>query len=68
MPLSSVVGAQSLIKPGVATSTTRPAAPFEGQLIYESDTGFLKIFDGTNWYSIVEVEGDQSILANQIFG
>ena len=49
MPLSSVVGAQSIIKPGVCTSTTRPASPYEGQAIYETDTDLAKIWNGSAW-------------------
>ena len=49
MPLSSVVGAQSIIKPGVCTSSTRPAVPFEGQMIYETDTDVLAIWNGSAW-------------------
>jgi hypothetical protein len=26
------------IRPGVATSSTRPAVPFDGQVIFETDT------------------------------
>lgn len=35
--------------PVVATSTTRPASPFEGMVIYETDTDRVLWFDGTNW-------------------
>jgi hypothetical protein len=52
MPLSSVLGAQSLIKPGVCTSSTRPASPYEGQTIYETDTDLVKSYDGSNWNTI----------------
>ena len=52
MPLSSVLGAQSLIKPGVCTSSTRPASPYEGQTIYETDTDLVKSYDGSNWVTI----------------
>lgn len=52
MPLSSVLGAQSLVKPGVCTSTTRPASPFEGQTIYETDTDLVKSYNGTSWVTI----------------
>ena len=51
MPLSSVVGAQSIIKPGVCTSSTRPAVPFEGQMIYETDTDKVLVWNGTAWYA-----------------
>ena len=49
MPLSSVVGAQSIVKPGVCTSSTRPASPFEGQCIYETDTLLSKVWTGSAW-------------------
>ena len=55
MPLSNVYGSQSLIKAGVCTSTTRPASPFEGQLIYETDTDLTLIYNGSSWRAIARV-------------
>lgn len=52
MPLSSVLGAQSLVKPGVCTSSTRPASPYEGQTIYETDTDLVKSYNGSAWATI----------------
>jgi len=49
MPLSSVVGAQSIVKPGVCTSSTRPASPYDGQVIYETDTDRAMVYNGTGW-------------------
>lgn len=49
MPLSSVLGAQSLVRPGVCTSSTRPASPFEGQVIYETDTDNTLVYNGSAW-------------------
>ena len=49
MPLSSVVGAQSIVKPGVCTSSTRPASPYDGQVIYETDTDKALVWDGSAW-------------------
>jgi hypothetical protein len=49
MPLSSVVGAQSIVKPGVCTSSTRPASPYVGQCIYETDTLLSKVWTGSAW-------------------
>jgi hypothetical protein len=51
MPLSSVVGAQSIVKPGVCTSSTRPASPYEGQMIYETDTDKVLVYNGSAWYA-----------------
>jgi len=49
MPLSSVVGAQSIVKPGVCTSSTRPASPYDGQVIYETDTDLMLAYNGSSW-------------------
>lgn len=49
MPLSSVVGAQSIVRPGVCTSSTRPASPYDGQVIYETDTDKTLVYNGTGW-------------------
>lgn len=49
MPLSSVLGASSVIKPGVCTSTTRPTVPYTGQLIFETDTSRLAVWTGSAW-------------------
>jgi hypothetical protein len=35
----------------ICTSSTRPASPFEGQVIYETDTGLSLIYDGSAWVS-----------------
>jgi len=49
MPFSSVLGASSVIKPGVCTSATRPTVPYEGQLIYETDTDMVAAYNGSAW-------------------
>lgn len=36
-------------RPGVCTSSTRPAEPYEGMMIYETDTDMLAIWNGTAW-------------------
>lgn len=38
-----------LFKPGVCTSTTRPTSPYEGQMIYETDTNRTLTYDGSSW-------------------
>lgn len=35
----------------ICTSSTRPASPFEGQTIYETDTKKKLTYNGTTWYS-----------------
>lgn len=39
------------IKPGVCTSTTRPSAPYEGMMIYETDTDKTLVYNGSSWLS-----------------
>jgi hypothetical protein len=48
MGLDSAYGIGSL-KQGVCTSSTRPASPFEGQVIFETDTDRLYVYNGTAW-------------------
>jgi len=37
------------LRPGVCTSSTRPASPYDGQVIYETDTDFMLVYNGTAW-------------------
>lgn len=34
---------------GVVTSTTRPSSPYEGQIIYETDTDMVAVWNGSAW-------------------
>lgn len=36
----------------VCTSGTRPSSPFQGQLIYEADTGLVRVYTGAAWVSV----------------
>ena len=49
MPLSTVLGAQSLVQPAVCTTATRPASPYTGQAIYDTTISALLIWNGTAW-------------------
>ena len=51
MGVSAAQGSAGL-KPGVCTSTTRPSNPFEGQMIYETDTDLTYIYSGAAWQQI----------------
>lgn len=55
MPFSSVLGASSVIRPGVCTSTTRPTVPYEGQLIYETDTDLVLGYNGSSWRAVSDI-------------
>lgn len=37
----------------VCTSGTRPASPFEGQLIWQTDTGTAHVYAGGQWLAVV---------------
>jgi hypothetical protein len=43
------LGASSVIKPGVCTSSTRPTAPYVGQLVFETDTNRVAAFTASGW-------------------
>ena len=49
MGISNTIPPSRLIQPGVCTSSNRPTTPFEGQMIYETDTDMLAIWNGTAW-------------------
>ncbi len=51
MAISASLGTAGL-KQGVCTSTTRPTAPFEGQMIYETDTDLTYIYGGSAWQQV----------------
>lgn len=36
----------------VVTSSTRPSSPYTGQLVYETDTGHVSIWNGTDWDNV----------------
>ena len=37
------------LRPGVCTSTTRPANPYDGMVIYETDTDKVAVYDVNAW-------------------
>lgn len=40
------------LRPGVCTSTSRPSTPFDGMMIYETDTNLVLIWNGTAWRTL----------------
>lgn len=42
----------SLARPGVCTSLTRPVNPFEGQVIYETDSNDTLVWTGSAWLNL----------------
>jgi hypothetical protein len=50
MGLSNYLPSSRISQPGVCTSSTRPVSPYEGQVIYETDTDRTLIWNGSSWY------------------
>ena len=48
----------SALRPGVCTSATRPTTPYTGQIIYETDTGYLRVWDGSAWDYLSQKQDD----------
>lgn len=42
------------IRTGVCTSTTRPTAPYNGQVIYETDTKQTLVYNGSGWVMLTD--------------
>jgi hypothetical protein len=51
MPITSYVPSSAISRAGVCTSSTRPASPYEGQVIYETDTDKILAWTGSAWYA-----------------
>lgn len=45
----AISSANTGLRAGVCTSTTRPTAPYTGQIIFQTDTGTMHNWDGTAW-------------------
>ena len=52
------------IKPGVCTSTNRPSAPFDGQVIYMTDVDQTAVWDGTQWTVLAPIAGGRNRIIN----
>ena len=55
------------IKPGVCTSTNRPSAPFDGQVIYMTDVDQTAVWDGTQWTVLAPIAGGRNRIINGDF-
>jgi len=56
MPITNYLPSSRLIQPGVCTSSTRPASPFEGQVIYETNTRQTLVWQGTAWVMLTDAD------------
>jgi hypothetical protein len=56
MGISNYVPSSRVSQAGVCTSSTRPASPYEGQMIYETDTNRVLVYDNTAWVMIADTD------------
>lgn len=56
MALSNYIPSSRVMQPGVCTSSTRPASPYEGMVIYETDTNRVLIWDNAAWVMIADTD------------
>lgn len=56
MPITNYLPSSRLIQPGVCTSSTRPASPFHGQVIYETDTKQTLVYNGSAWVMLTDAD------------
>lgn len=49
MGLSNYIPSSRISQSGVCTSSTRPATPYEGQVIYETDTDRVLVWTNSSW-------------------
>ena len=70
MAFSSVIGASSVIKPGVVTTATRPSSPFVGQLIYDTTLSQTLAWNGSAWIAqsggLVLVKAETAFTASNL--
>ena len=52
------------LKPGVCTSTNRPSAPFDGQVIYMTDVDQTAVWDGSQWTVLAPIAGGRNKIIN----
>ena len=55
------------VRPGVCTSTNRPSAPFDGQVIYMTDVDQTAVWDGTQWTVLAPIAGGRNMVVNGDF-
>ena len=70
MAITNYLPSSRLIQTGVCTSSTRPASPFEGQAIFETDTDRMLIWNGSAWKGIpiVASSGSSTVMTANVDG
>ena len=52
----AISNSASSLRTGVCTSTTRPTAPYNGQVIYETDTKQTLVYNGSSWIMLTDAD------------
>ena len=65
MPISNLSNG---LRTGVCTSTNRPTTPYEGQMIYETDTDVVAVWNGTAWRNIAATTATSGSVLQVIYG
>lgn len=68
MAISSFLAPSAIAKPGVCTSTTRPASPYAGQFIWQTDNNQLLVYNGSAWVCLTPQTDSQSASVNNPSG
>jgi hypothetical protein len=55
------------LKPGVCTSSNRPANPFDGMVIYMTDVDQAAVWDGSSWVVLAPITGNRNVIINGDF-
>jgi hypothetical protein len=55
-------------RPGVCLSSSRPTVPYEGQMIYETDTDMVAIWNGTAWRYISATTATSGTVLQAVYG
>ena len=55
-------------RPGVCTSSSRPTAPYEGQMIYETDTDMVALWNGSAWRYIAATTPTNGTVLQTVYG
>ena len=63
----SLSNAKYGLRTGVCVSTNRPLTPYEGQVIFETDTDKILFWNGSQWIDNTSTVGKTMVLS-MIFG
>lgn len=64
MGITSQLASARYIQSGTCTSSTRPTAPYQGQMIYETDTNMILLWNGSTWQLPFEQRYQRITLTN----